>query len=201
MRRLITCAVLAASAAFLLAASAGSAARSQIAFVVADAQHDLIVEQQSPGWPTATPELWVNNPTPCAWDVDDNVNYAVFSGTLSAGTSVSTSNCVIAEADQSSGSRHVAILVTAKSDALVVSITVGSQHTVVSPMARDHEYDYTDCFSVVAENEQAIPGSNGGHGQHYDVTFTIENPTGHLAKPVSAMALVGNPGPNDPYGC
>lgn len=193
MSRLFFLVLLAASAAFLVAAT-GNAAKPQHAggdhaFSWQLTNLDIAgdVEQQ-PG---------VVNSDGCLWDIDDNWRMGD-GGNLGAGEVASASQCLVAD-----GAYHLTgVSVEALSPQLKVTVGYEPQAVVftLTPEQIDRRlWRYLGCVTgPLYGNWPALPvieGSNGGHGLVTTVTVTVENLSDRPARDVAAMLELGSDSP------
>jgi len=171
----------------------GSAA---LQFAPAGADHQYVVEQQSPLFffsncgiypllPECDPAVNVVNPTECGWDVDDFTDFTAF-GSLAGGETASQSLCVIEDGFNNYGgdTHSVQVLVTSSSPGLEVTLSNtfnGAARGAPAPSGK--EYQYLLCvLDPTAGGYAEIPGSHGGTGLRVDYTLTIRNPKRQQAK-------------------
>jgi hypothetical protein len=170
------------------------------------------VEQQSPDFffgPGIHPETWVNNPTGCVWDADDELErQSVGRQYLDPGVTVNDQLCMIADwAGYSYGGHHAGVHFSSNSPNIAVSITFAPGWTFTVPGVFDpvtRNYDYNGCQRAPWYIEgdlalQPILNSNGGVGVPTKVKLTITN-LGSRRATASAAWHLGNPW-TDPSFC
>lgn len=170
------------------------------------------------GFP-ADPSLWVNNPTSCAWHVDDSTVW-VAEGELLAGGSGVASLCMVSDQNPIyathygmtawwSGVRNrFAVTISSPSSALIVTACYQPQARCFAVNAVWHQetddYRYLACIQAVYDPGDPalveVPGSNGGgrefggFGVVTTIATTITNPTGHTIRDLRAAMEVTNVG-------
>lgn len=158
-------------------------------------QQQQPVEQQTPGGATQPDHsLWVVNPTPCAWDADDQF-VSTYLGDLDAGASQSWSECLIGD-----GSDHViGLRVRARTGAsfqVTVSAVPGYAVSADSgPLTNQYVYAAACLVGPVYQPNspllQPVPGSNGGVGVQVALTYTVTNTGTRRMREVWAESLIG----------
>jgi hypothetical protein len=190
-RRLRVKRLLAVMGAVALAAALSfpaNAGNEPLVFARDSIQRDQPVEQQSPDFffgPGTHPETWVNNPTPCSWDVDDHESLV---GTGNVAASVSGSLCVVSDGLYSFAHYEVAqVSVHAATDNLTVTLSNDfGQSWVIPALGSGHSFTYVLCIAQIRPGPYpTIPDSNGGYG--FIVTYTLTIATTKAAHGVYAI--------------
>lgn len=158
-------------------------------------QIDQPVEQQTPWiddggpgqpwWPNDT-GLWVNNPTACAWDVDDH--WQIFAnGTVESPAVYNFCSIIEPTSIQNTlwgqegwwsfPQRTVGVSVQSKSDALTVQICFDGCTTLTREASGRNNWNYHGCVirsrPVGDPAIDDISGSNGGIGLRATGTITV----------------------------
>lgn len=163
------------------------------------------VEQESPNYfynncggnpsnPNCDPSTWVNNPTDCAWDVDDSIYWEAYNRHgmgLSTGSTTSISLCIIADGyDNYWGDNHTVLttIQATKDPGITATITNNqgfNQELVRSGSQNNYSWSFCTVDLTGFPNPPAwyplIDNSNSGTGIPVVYTLTIQNQTTHDA--------------------
>jgi hypothetical protein len=219
MKRLLFWCVLAAvGVVFTTTTLAWSAGPQPLDFhLLSNVQIDNPVEQQT-DWPfPADQSLWVINPTSaasesrCAWDVDDHWQKGSTNAYLDAFSSVSTTECLIADADpfwrtvngttawwSTNAPRRITVEMISPSPAVTIAVCFQPHQRCFSAtpvyVSSDHAYRSVSCVTIGYSDDDpalsVVPGSNGGVGVVSYATVTATNTSSRKVAKLGITVLV-----------